>query len=161
MRACTVLAQAGFPNDASRLYQEVMKAVPPSRMASAIKGRIEGEIALARGDVSGAVQAFSAAAASDERVRPPDYLARALVETPSRAEALPLLQIFLDKPELLWHTIEYDFPGSLTDNIMRYARLAVEEGQNKFAKRALDIYLSRRSGSSDPELGAAKELFTN
>jgi eukaryotic-like serine/threonine-protein kinase len=160
MRACTVLAEAGFPNDASRLYQEVMKTLPPSRLANTIKGRIAGEIALARGDASGAVQAFSAAAANAERVGPPDYLARALIETPSRAEALPLLQIFPDKPELLWHTIEYDFPGSLTDNIMRYARLAVEEGQYKFAKKALDIYLSRRSGSSDPELGLAKELST-
>jgi serine/threonine protein kinase len=160
IRACTVLSQAGFPNDAGSLYQEVIKAVSPSPLASVLKGRIEGEIALARGNASGAVRAFSTAAASDRRIHPRDYSARALMQTPSRAEALPLLQIFVDKPELIWQTIEYDFPGSLTDNIMRYARLAMQEGQYKLAKSALDIYFSRRSGSSDPELGAARELST-
>jgi eukaryotic-like serine/threonine-protein kinase len=158
LRAAILLARSGDAAGARDLAARLAGFAPGSVYNRLVQSRIRGEELLASGNAVAALAEFRKTAALDPAIRPRDYLARALVAAGQHAESLPHWRAIADTPELLWQSVDFDFPGLQTDALFEYATAAVRAGQPGQAQSALKQYLVRRGASPHPEVRAAKLL---
>jgi tetratricopeptide (TPR) repeat protein len=158
LRAAIILARSGDTVGAGKLAAKLAGFAPGSVYDRLIQSRIRGEVLLAARDAAGAVEEFRKTSALDPAIRPRDYLARALAAAGQHAESLGYWRSIADTPELLWQSVDFDFPGFQTDALFEFAQAAVRAGQREQAQGALKQYLNRRGASPLVEVRAAKQL---
>jgi eukaryotic-like serine/threonine-protein kinase len=158
VRAAIVLARSGAPADAAKLAARAASFAPGSVYNGLVQSRIRGEILLASGDTGGAVEEFRKTDALDAAIRPREYLARALSAARRDAEAAGYWRAIAERPELLWQSADFDFPGFQTDALFQYAKAAARAGQQEQAQTALKQYLERRGASPIAEVREAKQI---
>jgi tetratricopeptide (TPR) repeat protein len=158
VRAAILLARSGAPADARKLAERATAFAPGSVYNRLVQSRIRGEVLLASGDPAGAVEEFRKTHALDAGIRPREYLARALSAAGREAEAVGYWRPIAERPDLLWQSADFDFPGFQTDALFEYAKAAARAGQLEQARSALNQYMERRGGTPLAEVGEARKM---
>jgi hypothetical protein len=150
-RSAVLLARAGFGAEARQQLSGLL-TFPKSPLIDSARHRIEGELALAEHRPAAALQSFSAAAAVEPTLRLKDYLARGFLAAGESVKAVATLRRLAEWPALLWQTIDFDYPGTLTDSLLELAEAAERARNFELARRARELFARRRAGA-DPEVG--------
>jgi tetratricopeptide (TPR) repeat protein/tRNA A-37 threonylcarbamoyl transferase component Bud32 len=161
LRAAILLARSGAVADAHRLGDRAASFAPGSVYNRLVESRIRGEELLASGDADGAIAEFHRTDALDAAIRPREYLAAALTAAHRDAEAAGYWKAIAERPELLWQSADFDFPGSQTDALLEYAKEAGRAGQGEQEQAALKQYLERRGSSKSAETAEARKMLKN
>lgn len=158
MRAASLLAQSGHIEDAQRLENALPRgsAEPVDILAHQ---RILGEIALAKGQHTQAIEKFRKASGVAPLNVHREYLARALARSGDNAEAAVLYGRIVDRPGEIWREPELEFPGFWTDMLFQFAQTARILGRQDEARKSLVRYLSLRqeADSSFGEVTTARQ----
>jgi tetratricopeptide (TPR) repeat protein len=154
-RAAILLARAGFAPDADRLARSLTQ-FPKTPLTTAAIQRIHGEISLDRGFARAAVQAFDAANAIEPAIRLKDYLARGYAASGEYGKAIAAFTRIADTPALLWETLDFDYPGILTDSLLDMAACAERARDRAAWTHALEQYALRRIAADGSIPGASE-----
>jgi eukaryotic-like serine/threonine-protein kinase len=120
--AASMLARCGFPNEAERLERH-LATMPEAPAFQIMRHRIEGEIALAKGNTGGALTEFQAEAGLEGPETPKEYLARALLSAGRQDEALKRYREIVESPGQIWQEPDVEPPGIWTDALFQEGRL--------------------------------------
>ncbi len=154
-RAGTLLARAGFAEEAERLLARCPQdtGVVVYQVA---RHHVLGEIHLARGNKAKALEEFSKADALEAPARHREYLARALESAGDPVGAFRAYQKTVESAALIWQAPEEDFPGLWAESLFHCARLAHALGrEEEYSKAAARYVALTRNG--DPDRGHAAE----
>jgi tetratricopeptide (TPR) repeat protein len=165
--AATVIGQAAPTTDASTKEKllatlrsiEIRLPVDDIKpLSDIVRARVKGEVLLIEGRWQVALDEFWKA----DKLSPPslgkEYLARALEIAADhsrdevsarrlRDEALRAYGVIALRPGLVWQWPPDFAPGSVSDAVLAYARIAVRLNRGEDAERLLQSYIARRSGS--------------
>lgn len=108
--AGTILARVGFITLAASQGSCVRSLNEVPRF-QAMQMRLQGEIALARGEIKNAVRLLEQAAALEPPLNVPDYLIRALALSGDLQRTRMLCKEVLRRPGILWLNAETALPG--------------------------------------------------
>jgi len=120
--AATLLAQAGFADDAARTLR-VLDDAPALPVYQIARSRALGEIAMARGQTAAGIGHLETAARLTPRSRHTDYLAEAYARTGAVRKAADLYESWLQSPAWMWRAPDSELPGFLSAMIQRSAAL--------------------------------------
>ena len=125
-----------------RLLQDMERVLPDDSLGLVYRlarSRLQGELALMRGDTKTALTAFRKADALDAPLSAREYLARALLAAASREskmsaalkqEALRIYARTALRPASVWRQAWYYPPGFVSDQMASYLALAKSLGQD-------------------------------
>jgi predicted Zn-dependent protease len=153
-RSAILLARAGYFDDARKFSQALTQFPVCPLITSAIQ-RINGELDLRQAHIASAVKFFEAANRVEPRVRLKDYLGRAYTASGNYAGGIAAFSRIANTPALLWETVDFDYPGILTDSLLDMAQCAESAHDRAGFARALELYARRRSAPDDGIPGAA------
>ncbi len=119
--SATLLARCEAPLEAERLLH-ILHSSGPEPVFEIARGRVEGEILLAKNKPEEAVEKFRAAAVLQDAGAPKEYLARALTQAGSEAGAQEFKKI-ADAPGQIWQEPELQWPGLVGDSMEQYIHL--------------------------------------
>lgn len=123
VKAGTIIARAGFVPGAKRLLALLNAAAPP-QVSEQNRHQLQGEILLAEGNHSAALEELRRAAEMDIPAAPKEYFARALAKNGHRAEALAIYRDILKSPARIWQALDYQYPGFWSDIDQRYEAIS-------------------------------------
>ena len=124
-----------------------------------VRTRLRGEVLLATGNWKSALDEFRKADRLEAPAKDKEYLARSLLtaarHTPDPAASAQLKESALAayatlalRPGQVWEWPQDYFPGSWSDEVLAYARLAIEiNDYDALAISALKQYVTRREGA--------------
>jgi len=142
--AATLLARAGFPDDAQNVAKGLLPVYGVPLFLRA-QHRVAGEILLARGNPEQALREFKEAGALDPPAACREYLARALDRSAERAQALRAYKEIVDSQARVWQDPAQVFPGIWADALFEYIRLAWEANRRDEVRQTVDRYLALRA----------------
>ena len=148
IRAGSLLARAGYPQDAEGLI-ELLDATLDAPILTVARHRIRGEVLLARGDAAAALVELRQADLLEVPVAEREYLARAHEAAGNLEAAYPHYLSLFENParvvrdDRLWPVL----PGFWADAVRRTAILADRLGKEADARRALRAYHDLRGES--------------
>jgi serine/threonine protein kinase/tetratricopeptide (TPR) repeat protein len=127
LQAGTLLARAGFTDDAKRMLHD-LESVPDLPVFEQARHQLLGEILEFEGKLQEALQEKQKASDLDVPNGPREYLARILEKTGDLEHARELYRRVAESPAGLWQAPEKYYPGFWSDMTERF--MALQHGPN-------------------------------
>jgi tetratricopeptide (TPR) repeat protein len=156
-----ILSRAGFIDDAERVARSIHGFLPDSKTSQVAESHVRCEILAARHEYSGALACAQQLSSIEPPLRPRAYLARAYAAAGRLDESLVYFDRVTRSPQLLWQTVDFDYPGYLAEALMEEGQVAYRAGRKQAALDAVSLYMKKedRADPGLPEIKVANRLL--
>ncbi len=155
-RVGTILARAGLVEDAERIARSIHGFLPDAKISQVAESHVRCEILAAQHKYPEALACAQRLSGIEPPLRPRAYLARAYAAAGHLDESLVYFDRVTRSPQLLWQTVDFDYPGYLADALLDEARVQYRAGHKQTALDAVRLYI-KKENRADPGLPEIKD----
>jgi serine/threonine protein kinase len=155
-RLGTILARAGLVEDAERIARSIQGFLPDARVSKVAESHVRCEILAAQHKYPDALACAQQLSSIEPPLRPRAYLARAYAAAGRVDESLVYFDQVTRSPQLLWQTVDFDYPGYLADALLDEARVQYRAGHKQTSLDAVRLYI-KKENRADPGLPDIKD----